>query len=248
MFVYHFFHFPHVNIVHPCPVNIRQKATPSSAIDGGNAMLVGVGVRGPHWASGERERVEGMGWWNFNIWNPKWTFNSKFSFGKTFHSYKPNRVNVFWSKDSKLPNIPLRKWASKLQGSCKLSKGPWRKEAIKSEIDSILQNHRWKLVDPPSGCKPLGHKCIFKKKMKADGSIARQELWPRVYTWMSRLLWYVAVSSIGRAPSWLAISCQNTYLRVSHVIEWYFSFRYSFKCLFKEVERSQRVLYWANEW
>lgn len=117
---------------------------------------------------GERERVEGMGWWNFNIWNPKWTFNSKFSFGKTFHSYKPNRVNVFWSKDSKLPNIPLRKWASKLQGSCKLSKGPWRKEAIKSETDSILQNHRWKLVDPPSGCK---------KKMKADGSIARQELW-----------------------------------------------------------------------
>lgn len=50
-----------LNGVHPRPVNIRQKATPSSAIDGVNAMLVGVGVRGAHWPSGERER-EWKGW------------------------------------------------------------------------------------------------------------------------------------------------------------------------------------------
>ncbi|GJZ72331.1 retrovirus-related pol polyprotein from transposon TNT 1-94 [Tanacetum coccineum] len=30
------------------------------------------------------------------------------------------------------------------------------KEAIKSEIDSILQNHTWELVDLPPGCTPLG--------------------------------------------------------------------------------------------
>ncbi|GKA59734.1 retrovirus-related pol polyprotein from transposon TNT 1-94 [Tanacetum coccineum] len=45
------------------------------------------------------------------------------------------------------------------------------KEAIKSEIDSILQNHTWELVDLPPGCTPLGYKWIFKKKMKADGTI-----------------------------------------------------------------------------
>ena len=45
------------------------------------------------------------------------------------------------------------------------------KEAIKSEIDSVLQNHTWELVDLPLGCKPLGSKWIFKRKMKADGSI-----------------------------------------------------------------------------
>ncbi|GJY66131.1 pol polyprotein [Tanacetum coccineum] len=45
------------------------------------------------------------------------------------------------------------------------------KEAIKSEIDSILQNHMWELMDLPPGCKPLGYKWIFKKKMKADGTI-----------------------------------------------------------------------------
>ncbi|GJU14257.1 retrovirus-related pol polyprotein from transposon TNT 1-94 [Tanacetum coccineum] len=46
-----------------------------------------------------------------------------------------------------------------------------KSEAIKSEIDSILQNHTWELVDLPPGCKPLGYKWIFKKKMKADGTI-----------------------------------------------------------------------------
>ena len=45
------------------------------------------------------------------------------------------------------------------------------KEAVNSEIESILQNHTWELEDLPPGCKPLGHKWIFKRKLKADGSI-----------------------------------------------------------------------------
>ena len=49
--------------------------------------------------------------------------------------------------------------------------GSWWKEAIKSEIDSILQNHTWELVDLPPGSKPLGYKWIFKRKMKTDGTI-----------------------------------------------------------------------------
>ncbi|GJZ37134.1 retrotransposon protein, putative, ty1-copia subclass, partial [Tanacetum coccineum] len=50
------------------------------------------------------------------------------------------------------------------------SEGHQWKEAIKSEIDSILQ-YTWELMDLPRGCKPLGYKWIFKKKMKADGTI-----------------------------------------------------------------------------
>ena len=38
------------------------------------------------------------------------------------------------------------------------SEGPLWKEAIKSEIDSIMQNHTWELVDLPPGRKPLGSK------------------------------------------------------------------------------------------
>ena len=49
--------------------------------------------------------------------------------------------------------------------------GPFWKEAIKSEVDSIMQNHTWELVDLPPGCKPLGSKWIFTRKMKTDGSI-----------------------------------------------------------------------------
>ncbi|KAD2805952.1 hypothetical protein E3N88_39329 [Mikania micrantha] len=48
---------------------------------------------------------------------------------------------------------------------------PQWKEAIKNEIDSILQNHTWELVDLTPRCKPLGYRRIFKRKMKADGSI-----------------------------------------------------------------------------
>ena len=48
---------------------------------------------------------------------------------------------------------------------------PFWKEAINSEIESIMHNHTWKLVDLPPGNKPLGCKWIFKKKMKPDGTI-----------------------------------------------------------------------------
>jgi hypothetical protein len=48
---------------------------------------------------------------------------------------------------------------------------PLWKKTVNSEIESILQNHTWELVDLPLGCKPLGYKWIFKRKMKADGSI-----------------------------------------------------------------------------
>ena len=45
---------------------------------------------------------------------------------------------------------------------------PMWKEAVNSEIESIMQNHTWELVDLPLGSKPLGCKWIFKKKMKID--------------------------------------------------------------------------------
>ena len=48
---------------------------------------------------------------------------------------------------------------------------PFWKEVVNSEIESILQNHTWELVGLPPGCKPLGYKWIFKRKLKADGSI-----------------------------------------------------------------------------
>ena len=45
------------------------------------------------------------------------------------------------------------------------------KEAVNSEIESILSNHTWELADLTPGNKPLRSKWIFKRKMKADGTI-----------------------------------------------------------------------------
>ena len=49
------------------------------------------------------------------------------------------------------------------------------KEAIKTELDSILNNQTWELVDLPSGEKPIGYKWIVKRKYLPDGSIEKYE-------------------------------------------------------------------------
>ena len=45
------------------------------------------------------------------------------------------------------------------------------KVAIHSELESIMANHPRELVELPRGCKTIGCKWVFKKKLKADGSI-----------------------------------------------------------------------------
>nr|GEV63252.1 ankyrin repeat-containing domain, PGG domain protein [Tanacetum cinerariifolium] len=45
------------------------------------------------------------------------------------------------------------------------------KKQIDDEIGSIMENNTWVLSDLPPGCKPLGYKWMFKRKMKVDGTI-----------------------------------------------------------------------------
>nr|GFD17542.1 zinc finger, CCHC-type [Tanacetum cinerariifolium] len=47
------------------------------------------------------------------------------------------------------------------------------KEAINDEMDSIMGNNTWVLSDLPPGCKPLGCKWIFKRKLKVDGTVEK---------------------------------------------------------------------------
>ncbi|GJX60713.1 zinc finger, CCHC-type containing protein [Tanacetum coccineum] len=47
------------------------------------------------------------------------------------------------------------------------------KEAINDEMDSIMGNNTWVLADLPPGCKPLGCRWIFKRKLKVDGTIEK---------------------------------------------------------------------------
>jgi hypothetical protein len=47
------------------------------------------------------------------------------------------------------------------------------KEAIRSEMDSIMSNATWEIVERPYGCKPIRSKWVFKKKLSPDGTIER---------------------------------------------------------------------------
>jgi hypothetical protein len=47
------------------------------------------------------------------------------------------------------------------------------KEAVQSEMDSILYNGTWELTERPYGCKPVGCKWVFKKKLRLDGTIEK---------------------------------------------------------------------------
>ncbi|KAL8115920.1 hypothetical protein AgCh_022423 [Apium graveolens] len=45
------------------------------------------------------------------------------------------------------------------------------KGTIKSEIDSIVSNGIWELIDLPPGCSTIGCKWVFKRKLNPDSSI-----------------------------------------------------------------------------
>ena len=44
-------------------------------------------------------------------------------------------------------------------------------EATKSELDSIMSNQTWELIDLPKGSRPICSKWIFKKKLRPNSSI-----------------------------------------------------------------------------
>jgi hypothetical protein len=47
------------------------------------------------------------------------------------------------------------------------------KEAVRSEMESIMSNGTWEVADRPYGCQSIGCKWIFKKKLRPDGTIER---------------------------------------------------------------------------
>ena len=40
------------------------------------------------------------------------------------------------------------------------------KESVNDEMESLISNKTWKLVDLPSGCKTIGCKWVFRKKIE----------------------------------------------------------------------------------
>jgi len=82
----------------------------------------------------------------------------KTSFGDDFYTYL-------------VENDPI----SFLEATSALDAKHWDK-AIKNELESIKLNNTWTLVDLPKGEKPIGCKCIFKKKYHPDGSMEKYKV------------------------------------------------------------------------
>jgi len=52
---------------------------------------------------------------------------------------------------------------------------PFWKEVVQDEMDSIMENNTWVLVDLPPGCRPITSKWIFKMKKRVHGTIERSK-------------------------------------------------------------------------
>ncbi|GJT04265.1 hypothetical protein Tco_0838727 [Tanacetum coccineum] len=85
------------------------------------------------------------------------------------------------------------------------------KEAILDEMDSIMHNNTWKLADLPPGCKPLGSKWIFKRKMKVDGSIDKYKA--RLASVLNTSVDASGKEHLERCDSWVKIIRENKYLK-----------------------------------
>ena len=56
------------------------------------------------------------------------------------------------------------------EAMCDIDSEKWL-AAMKSEMDSIYDNQVWTLVEPPEGVKPIGCKCVFKRKTNMDDNV-----------------------------------------------------------------------------
>jgi hypothetical protein len=74
------------------------------------------------------------------------------------------------------------------------------KEAIRNEMNSILSNGTWELVDRPYGYKPMGCKWMFKNKLRTNGIIDKYKARPvaKGYTQKEDEDFFYTYSSVAR--------------------------------------------------
>lgn len=95
------------------------------------------------------------------------------------------------------------------------------KEVVNSEIESITYNDTWELADLPLGSKTIGCKWIFKKKIKADGTIDKYKarLVAKRYKQNEGVDFFDTYSPVTRIASIRILSIASLYDLVIHQMD-----------------------------
>ncbi|RVW44817.1 Retrovirus-related Pol polyprotein from transposon TNT 1-94 [Vitis vinifera] len=106
-----------------------------------------------------------QGWWYDTCATVHVTYDK--SLFKTFEDAKGDQEVQMGNEGN--PRIPMKKNEISPYELWKGSKP--NIEAINDEMDSIMSNQTWELVDLPPGSKPIGCKWVFRRKYHTDGMI-----------------------------------------------------------------------------
>ena len=88
----------------------------------------------------------------------------------------PDRLGVLtgdWWNLMENANIAISNEPSSYEEAMNSNKADQWRKAINEEMDSLMQNHTWDLVDLPEGKNVVGSRWVFKEKRGADGNIDR---------------------------------------------------------------------------
>ncbi|KAL0399806.1 UNVERIFIED_CONTAM: Retrovirus-related Pol polyprotein from transposon TNT 1-94 [Sesamum radiatum] len=103
------------------------------------------------------------------------------------------------------------------------------KETVKSEMDSIVSNGTWKLVDLPPGCTTIECKWIFKKKLKPDASVDKfkARLVAKGFKQKDEIDYFDTYSPVARLITiWVLIALVSVYSLPIHQMDVKITFLY----------------------
>lgn len=92
---------------------------------------------------------------------------------------------------------------------------------MQKEYDALIKNKPWRLVDPPTGVKPIGCKWAYNIKYKADGSLDKYKtrLVAKGYAWKEGVDYtktFAPTAKWGTIRTLFSLAAQNSW-KIHHM-------------------------------